>query len=250
MLVNLTSQDSIAVLSLANGAANPISPALAADLNSALDDVENDRECRGLVLTSESEKFFSIGFDIPSLYPIDEKGFLEFFRTFNRACLRLFTLPAPTACVVTGHATAGGCILALMCDYRYMTEGRKWIGLNEIKLGVPVPLLPELALRLVCGDRVATEMLYTGEFLDGNAAAKVKLVDEVTPPQDVFGKALDKVKSIGGYYARAFKAIKENRVTSVRDEYLKRQEADNQRFLDMWYDERTREGLAEAMKKY
>jgi len=45
----------------------------------------------------------------------------------------------PTACAVAGHATGGGNIFALAGDYRFMVEGRKVIGLNEVNLGVPVP---------------------------------------------------------------------------------------------------------------
>jgi enoyl-CoA hydratase/carnithine racemase len=44
----------------------------------------------------------------------------EFFRSFNRICLDLYTLPRPTVAALTGHTVAGGFILASCCDYRFM----------------------------------------------------------------------------------------------------------------------------------
>ncbi|MFH2057592.1 MAG: enoyl-CoA hydratase-related protein [Pseudomonadota bacterium] len=73
---------------------------------------------------------------------------VDFFQRFNQLTLDLYTLPLPTACAISGHAIGGRNILALTGDYRFMAEGKKRIGLNEIQLGVPVPYLADLILRL------------------------------------------------------------------------------------------------------
>ena len=52
----------------------------------------------------------------------------------------------PTACAIVGHATAGGAIFALSSDFRFMSTGRKFIGFNEVKIGVPVPYPADLFL--------------------------------------------------------------------------------------------------------
>jgi len=249
-LIKRTAHDGVRMLSLANGVTNSITPALVSELNEVLSELENDSSCTGVVLTSESEKFFSIGFDLPSLFHQSPEGFLDFYRSFNRAALCLFTLPVPTLCAIPGHATAGGCILATMCDYRYIAEGRKFIGLNEIKLGVAVPYLADSALRLICGDRIATEMFYNGEFLDPAKAKEVGLVDAVLPSEELIPKALEKVASIGSYYSKAFRAIKANRIGVVRDLYANNRTHDEDTFLDLWFDEKARKGLAEAIKKF
>ncbi|KTG31056.1 hypothetical protein cypCar_00007245 [Cyprinus carpio] len=42
--------------------------------------------------------------------------------------------------VVMGSRPAGGCLLALCCDYRIMTDNRHYnIGLNEKQLGIVAP---------------------------------------------------------------------------------------------------------------
>ncbi len=248
-LLKKSTHEGIVVLSLAHGVTNAISPDLVGELNAVLDEL-NGESAQGLVLTSENEKFFCIGFDLPTLVPLKQDEFRDFYAAFNRAAFRLLTLEIPTLCAMTGHATAGGCILASMCDYRYFAEGRKMIGLNEIKLGVPVPLLPDLALRLICGDRVATEMMYTGEFLDPQTAMAAGLVDGVFPADDLRAKALEKVRSIGKCYDRAFRRIKLNRISTLVESYQNRRQEDEDLFVDMWYDPLARKGLEEAIKRF
>ena len=76
----------------------------------------------------------------------------EFFHKFNHVVLNILTLPLPTAAAVKAHAVAGGAIMMLTCDYGFAAAGRVLIGLNGIKLGVPIPYLPDLILRQIAGD--------------------------------------------------------------------------------------------------
>jgi enoyl-CoA hydratase/carnithine racemase len=249
-LVKLSYTDHVVVVSLANGAANPLSVALFMELEMALEQVEKSSDVIGMIFTSESKKFLSIGLDIPSLFPLNKQEFLEVYRALNRTSFRLLTLKIPTVCAITGHATAGGCILALMCDYRIMSEGRKWIGLNEIKLGLPIPLLAHQALRMTCDDHTAREMAYTGNFLDPERSLKVGLVDEVAPEEDLLQAALRKVKSIGSSYIPAFGVIKETRVNTLRKIFEEGKEQDERTFLEFWFREEVRTNLKEAMAKF
>ena len=243
-------QDGIAVLSLDSGVTNPINGELVAALNAALDDLEQEASFRGLVLTSESSKFFSIGFDLPSLYPLDRPAILNFYHSFNDLALRLFTLGVPTLCAMPGHATAGGCILALMCDYRFMAEGRKLIGLNEIKLGLAIPHLADQAMRLILPERQATELLYGGEFVDGAEALRIGLVDRLTQPERLREEALAKISSLAPHSGKAFGVIKDNRIHEVRERYERSKSLEERIFIDLWFDPPAREKLAEALKRF
>ena len=173
--VTVTMQDETAVLRLDNGITNAISSELVTDLASALTGVRGS--AKGLVLAG-NEKFFSIGFNLPELVELDQAGMSDFFTRFDQLCLDLYTLPMPTACAMTGHAVAGGNVLALTCDFRFAAEGKKLIGLNEATIGLPVPYLPDLILRQVVGDRAATGMMYHGRFLPDSEAAAIEPVDE------------------------------------------------------------------------
>jgi enoyl-CoA hydratase/carnithine racemase len=93
------------------------------ELGKLLERIEHDSSVSALVLGSSNDKFLSIGFDIPRLFELPREDFTTFFSEFNRVCLSLYTLPKPTIAAITGHAVAGGCILALCCDYRFIAEG-------------------------------------------------------------------------------------------------------------------------------
>ena len=104
------------------------------------------------MLLCGGNKFFSIGLDLPALLKLDRPAMHHFLEDFNDLCLALFTAAFPTACALAGHAVAGGNILALTCNYRYAISGKK-IGLNELKLGVPVPYLADMILRHTIGNQ-------------------------------------------------------------------------------------------------
>ncbi|MCD6298770.1 MAG: enoyl-CoA hydratase/isomerase family protein, partial [Deltaproteobacteria bacterium] len=162
----------------------------------------------------------------------------------------ILILPIPTACAITGHAIAGGTILALSCDYRFSAPGRKLMGLNEVKIGVPVPYLPDLMLRQVAGDRAATEMLYSGEYIDPDKAKKIGLLDEVLPQEDVENRAIEKITELASLPGPAFAAIKANRVEAVRMAYEKNYKAKHELFLDCWFSQPTQELLGKAAESF
>jgi enoyl-CoA hydratase/carnithine racemase len=245
--VVIEDHDSLAIIRLNNGVTNAINPALVEDLSVAVKQVEG--QFHGAVLAG-GDKFFSIGFDLPELLKLDRDGVTRFFYNFNRAAFDLFILPLPTACAIAGHATAGGNILALTCDYRFAPEGKKLIGLNEVKLGVPVPYLADLILRKIVGDRAATEMLYGGELMPFSEAEKIGLVDEVLPQDKVEDRALEKVAEFAALPRPAFEAIKATRVEAIRILYEENYKLKHETFLDCWFTQQTQELLAEAAKKF
>jgi len=245
--VVIEAYDSLAIMRLNNGVTNAISPALVEDLSVAVKQVEG--QFHGAVLAG-GDKFFSIGFDLPALLKLDREGVTKFFYNFNRAAFDLFTMPLPTACAIAGHATAGGNILALTCDYRFAAAGKKLIGLNEVKLGVPVPYLADLILRQVVGDRAATEMLYRGELMPASESEQIGLVDEVLPQDKVEGRALEKVAELAALPQTAFEAIKANRVEAIRIRYEENYKLKHETFLNCWFTEQTQRLLAEAAKKF
>jgi enoyl-CoA hydratase/carnithine racemase len=229
---------------------NPINLKMVKELSRAIGEVRNDPAVRGLVITSSNEKFFSIGFDIPELFPLKKGEFLEFFRAFNALCTELFTLPKPTVAALTGHAVAGGCVLALCCDYRIMAEGKKSIGLNEIKLGVPVPFLPDCILRDVVGTRHARDIMETGEFSAPDEALRMGLIDQAVPVQQVVPESMSMCRKLGAELSMAYALIKKNRTDPVVAELHVHEEMHEKRFCECWYSEPARARIEDAMGSF
>jgi enoyl-CoA hydratase/carnithine racemase len=237
----------IAILRLKNGVTNAIGPHLVNDIDAALNECRN--LCKGLILTG-GPKFFSIGFDLPALLTLTRNEIAEFYNRFNQAALDIFTLPVPTACAISGHAIAGGTILALTCDYRFAAQGKKLLGLNEIKLGVPVPHLADLMLRHIVAERAATEIVYRGEFITAEDSRRIGLVDEVCLPDTLEARAIEKVLELTALPASAFAQIKDSRVAGIRSEFKENHSAKMKGFLDCWFNPAARVLLAEAAKKF
>lgn len=249
-MIELNYENSIAFLKLNRGVTNALNLEMVHELAEILEKVKATPEARALVLSSANEKFFSIGFDIPQLYDLPQDDFHEFFRVFNQTCMALYTMPMPTVAGITGHAIAGGCILALCCDYRVIGEGRKLMGLNEIKLGVPVPYLAECILQSLIGARDARDVVETGEFYPAEILLKKGLVDYAAPQEEVMKITKDKAGLLSQMSPDAYRRIKENRTELVESRIRAKWEEKQQEFVELWYSEEVRKRLQEAMEKF
>jgi enoyl-CoA hydratase/carnithine racemase len=249
-LITVEYQDTVALVKLSRGVTNVLDLELVNELDALLEKMEHDPGTSALVLGGKSEKFMSIGFDIPHLFDLPRRDFETFFGEFNRVCLKLYTLPKPTVVAITGHAVAGGCILALCCDYRFIAEGKKLMGLNEIKLGVPVPYLADCVLQSVVGTRYARDMMDTGEFYAPADALRMGLVDEALPAEAVLPRAVEKARLLGAWPPQAFALIKRNRVEQIEQRVLAQREEKERLFVNCWYSAQVRQRLRAAMDKF
>ncbi len=240
----------VAQLQLDRGVTNPLSAELLTEFRRALETIDRDEKVKALILTSVSEKFLSIGFDIPALYPLDRNGMRDFFRLFNEVTMEFFLLPKPTVAAIRGHAVAGGCILALICDRRFIAEGRTLMGLNEVKLGVPVPCLADRITRDLLGSHRARVILEEGEFHPPEQALAFGLVDRVLPEAELLDAARAEAIRLGDLPSAAFGLIKGERCREIAT-YVKRRQAEMEAdFLDCWFAPATRAQLEAAMENY
>ena len=249
-MISVEYRDTVAIVKLCKSVTNALDLELVNELGAVLEKVKHESSVRGLVLGSSSDKFFSIGFDIQRMFDFPRKGFEAFFKAFNHVCLSLYTIPKPTVAAITGHAVAGGCILVLCCDYRFIAEDRKLMGLNEIKLGVPVPYLADCVLRDIVETRVAKEIMDTGAFYAPMDSSRMGLVDAVFPSGEVLERAVEKAKLVGSWPQGAFAIIKRNRTEEVEMRLLAQREKKEQSFIDCWYSDEARRLLREAIKKF
>jgi len=242
--------DEAAVVRLNRGVTNPLNLELVNELAAALVALERDPKARGIVLTGSNDKFFSIGLDIPELFPLARNEFEVFYRAFNQLCLTLYTLSIPTVAAIAGHAVAGGCILALCCDYRFVAEGRRLMGMNEIKLGVPVPYVADCILRYTVGVRNAREIMESGEFYPPDTSLQLGLADQVLPLERMVPASIEKIGLLSSSPREAFAMIKRNRVEPVETQVRARLEEKMALFIERWYSEGAREQLRAAMDKF
>ncbi len=245
--IQVESHEHAILLRLTNGPTNALSADLIAQLAEAVADVA--RQEKGLVLAG-GEKFFSIGLDLPEVLEMERAAMGVYWRRFEEMLLDIFTLPVPTACAMTGHATAGGMILSLTTDLRLMAHGRKLMGLNEMQIGIMIPYFTHLMLEQRTSAAKARQLETSGEFLGPEDALAAGLVDEVLPAEEVEAKALALVSKTIRLPRKAFVGTKDGQVRITKERFLALRDEKEQSLLDSWFDPGTQTLLREAAKKF
>ena len=188
-LIETTRHGDIHVLRMARPPVNALDPALCRALTAAIADALADG-AQGLVLAG-GQKVFSAGLDVPHLLSLGEDGdaLLGAWTDFFEAARALLGAPVPVVAAMAGHAPAGGCVLALCCDYRIMAEGPFRIGLNETQVGLVAPEGIQALMARVVGPHRAERLLVAGAMPDAAEALRIGLVDELTGIDDVATRA-------------------------------------------------------------
>src|SRR6266576_3946717 len=105
---------------------------------------------------------FSAGVDLLRL--VD--GGADYVRNFLPAVCRtfeaLFSLLAPVVAAIHGHAIAGGCVIACATDYRMMAREPGRIGVPELLVGVPFPVVPLEIMRFAAPRQYLQALAYRG----------------------------------------------------------------------------------------
>ncbi len=249
-MISVERKGKIAIVRFTESVTNPINLEFIKKLYLELEKLERDPNVGGIVLTSGNDKFFSIGFDIPELISQNEAEFTVFYRNINNTCLKLYTIPKPTIAAVSGHAVAGGCVIALCCDFRFISDGRAKMGLNEIKLGVPVPYPVDCILRDLTGTRIARDIMETGDFFDPRTSHELGIVDKIVPADELINASVEKINNIAEMPSEAFAMIKRNRTEPVLKTIMENLEDRQKLFIKMWFSDTARNNLKKAMENF
>jgi enoyl-CoA hydratase len=160
------------------------------DLSAALDQLDDDRTCRAVVITGAGRGFCA-GHDLADLEgEMDVPGGMDVQAAFANLTVRITALSQPVIAAVNGPAAGGGLAIALGADTRVCSTSARFnaafvrIGLSGCDVGVSY-LLPRLI-----SPTVAFEMMLTGRLIDADEALRVGLVGRVVPDGEVVDAAM------------------------------------------------------------
>lgn len=194
-LIEIAAHGDIREIRLARPPVNALNTELCRALIAALNSAMSEGVL-GIVL-SGNEKIFSAGMDVPYLMSLgeDRHALMDSWQAFFGAARTLAESRIPVVAAMAGHAPAGGCVLALCCDYRIMAcsvdPARPFaIGLNETQVGLVVPEGIQRLLRRVVGTYRAERLLVAGEMVPAERALEIGLVDELVDQSDVATRAV------------------------------------------------------------
>ncbi|RDZ28975.1 enoyl-CoA hydratase/isomerase family protein [Lysobacter silvisoli] len=247
-LVTALRHGDIVELQLARAPVNALNPALCHDLRNALGTAIAEG-AQG-VLLSGGPKVFSAGLDVPYLLSLgdDRHALMTAWQTFFDTALALAASPIPVVAALAGHAPAGGCVLALCCDYRVMASGPYRIGLNETQVGLVAPEGIQRLMRRVVGTYRAERLLVAGEMLESEAALAVGLVDELVEIDHVAIRArvwLEQLLTLPRQAMLQTRSVaRADLIEAMQPEHIRLQH-----FIESWYEPSTQQALKALIAK-
>lgn len=126
-----------ATITMDDGKANAMNFDYFEEMNSVLAEIESSGS--QVLIIKGRQGFFSGGLDVKLMSTLTPNDIDTLAETFARTMLRVFVYSIPTIAVCTGHAIAGGAMLAFACDRRYVINGNYRIQMNEHVIGIPLP---------------------------------------------------------------------------------------------------------------
>ena len=195
-----------------------------------------------LLLTGEGRSFCT-GLDLIATEGADRATMRDLMEAFHRALTALFLYPAPVGALLNGHALAGGAVLALAADRRWMRRGEARFGIHGARLGISYPDVVLEILRDRWPRPRIEEALYGGERLADHEALDREWVDAIGDAAVVEELARAWLKRHDG---SAFRSIKRALRVPAARRLARIDPLGMDRWLDQWFDPETRAAVDRA----
>jgi enoyl-CoA hydratase/carnithine racemase len=206
-----------------------------------------DPGVRGVLLASAHPKLFSPGLDLVTLLEYDRPAMERFMRLFAESVWALYALPKPVVAAVSGHAVAGGCILALTADYRVLKRGGVQIGLNEVKVGVPLPWSIALLLRASVPPGALTPVALLGRNFADEEALEAGLAHQLADADGFEDFCRARLDEFADKDTASVAITKGYLRDGVLREMRAREREEMAAWLDRWFSDTTRERIRQIV---
>ena len=167
---------------------NAINPHMISELLTAFDEIEK-KKVRVVIMTGAGSAFCA-GMDLEMLSAIAQQSPQENqddSRRIAKLFRRIWSFPRPIIAAVNGHALAGGCGIATLCDFTLAVPEAKF-GYTEVRIGF-LPAIVSVFLTRQIGDKRARDLLLTGRLVEAKEAQQLGLVSEIVTPDKLLARA-------------------------------------------------------------
>ena len=164
---------------------NALNYEVVTELKSAFEQAEADENCKVVVLRANGAVFCA-GADLEYLQQLQANTYqenLEDSTHLMQLFYQIYTLKKVVIGQIHGHAIAGGCGLATICDFSFTVPEAKF-GYTEVKIGF-IPAIVKVFLLRKIGEAKAKELLLTGDLISAEEAKQIGLVNFVVSGKDL-----------------------------------------------------------------
>jgi len=204
-LVSYHLEDAIATITMDDGKVNALSPAMQAELNTALDQAEADG---AVVVLCGRDGVFSAGFDLGVIRGGVGDAALMVRGGFDLSH-RLLSFPRPVVVACTGHAIAMGLFLLLSGDYRVGANGPYKLMANEVAIGMTLPQAAIEILRQRVAPAHFNRAAVLAEAYSPANAVEAGFLDKVVEPLEVLTTSRDMAVALSKLDMAAHAATKQ-----------------------------------------
>jgi 3-hydroxyacyl-CoA dehydrogenase/enoyl-CoA hydratase/3-hydroxybutyryl-CoA epimerase len=171
---------------------NTLKASFAEEVADVLNQLEQQRDLKGVVVISDKSGSFVAGADISMIDACENAADTESLARQGQAMFdRIEALQVPVVAAIDGACLGGGLELALACHYRVATDSNKTIiGLPEVQLGLLPGSGGTQRLPRLIGIQKALPLILTGKQLRAKQAKKLGIVDDVVPPSILLDAAV------------------------------------------------------------
>jgi enoyl-CoA hydratase len=235
-----------AILTMSLGKVNAMSLELVDGLLKAFDGLSRDRAVEALIVAGQP-RVFSAGIDLKRLVNESPEYLKRFLPRLSQLFVDALNFPKPMVAAISGHAVAGGCVLACTGDYRIIsTEAR--IGIPELRVGVPFPAAGLEIMRWAASGGCFRKMINSGATFAGQQAVDAGLADEACTAGEIGERALRAVDDMRQVPAEIFSLTKRQ----LRYPVHRAIELGNAAFADeierLWHAPNTRQSVARYVR--
>jgi enoyl-CoA hydratase len=191
--------DGVVVITMDDGKANAMSPAMQRAINEGLDTAE--RGALPVVLQGRPG-IFSAGFDLKTLAAGGQPA-VDMLRGGLELSLRLLEFPTPVIAASTGHAIAMGIFVLTSCDHRIGAHGSFRYSANEVAIGMTMPWSTIEILRQRLTPAAVSRAVVFAETFTPDNAVQHGVLDETIEPDRLAERAMEFARQVGALDARA-----------------------------------------------
>lgn len=170
---------------------NALSHELVSELMEAFDAASKDEAAKVVVLRAKGEAFCA-GADLAYLQKLQSFSYEENVADSNHLkdlFLKIYTLNKVVIAQIQGHALAGGCGLAAVCDFAFTVPEAKF-GYTEVRIGFIPAIVMVFLLRRI-GEGKSKQLLLSGDLISAEEACNLGLVNYLSTVESLEQDVLD-----------------------------------------------------------
>jgi enoyl-CoA hydratase len=162
------------------------------EIRNIFNEVSDNKEIKGVIITGSGEKAFIAGADISEIAELNELNARKFAENGQEIFNLIENCHKPVIAVVNGFALGGGCELAMACHMRIAVTNAKF-GQPEVNLGIIPGYGGTQRLTYLIGRGKANELMMTGDMIGAEEAKSLGLVNHVLSSKEA---AIEKAEEI------------------------------------------------------